>query len=340
MDQHPLAGLRAGDDLIGLARDWVTADPVSASVHDGTTRVDLALVEQLDAMVLKLRHLDDEIGGTDLLPIVRQRYQRVTDLLGGSYTSEVGRRLHATAANLGHFLGWLAYDSSMHGFAQRQWVAALHAAHSAADTAMGANILAGMALQSYNLDRPHDGLTLAQTAEEGLGAGGSSTVRAMLVARQAVAAAKLGDSTTSGRALHRAETLLDADDPDAPEWIYYFGRADEQIHAGICWLTLGDPTRAEATFQAVLETIDPTYIRDRATVLIRIARARIQRNDIESAATTATDALLLAVSQVSSMRVADQLADVDQALTRFRTSVPAASDFHERYLDLISSNPT
>lgn len=337
MDQQPLAGLRAGDDLTGVARDWLTSDPVAESAHDGALKVDLRLVDQLDAMILKLRHMDDEIGGTDLLPIVRQRYHRVTELLAGGYTDEIGRRLHATAANLGHLLGWLAFDSGIHGVAQRQWIAALHAAHTASDTAMGANILAGLALQSYNLGRPHDGLALAQAGEEGLGGGGSSTVRAMLVSRQAVAAAKMGDSATSERALHRAESLLDRADEDAPEWIYYYGRADEQLHAGTCWLALGAPERAETAFRTALDEIDPTYLRDRATIVVRIARTQIEQSNLEAAADTATQALLMAVSQLNSIRVVDQIADVDQALAPYGSSVPAVAEFHDRYMDLVTT---
>lgn len=336
---HPLAGLRAGEDLTGLARDWLSAEPVDTTAHEGTTRVGSDLVDQLESMVLRLRHLDDEIGGVDLLPIVRQRHQRVTRLLGGSYGGEVGRRLHATAADLGQLLGWLAFDAGQHGFAQRQWVAALHAAHSAGAPEIGANVLAGLALQAYAMGHPHDALSLAQTAEEGLGPDASSTVRAMLVSRQAVAAAKLGDRSTSTRAMNRAEDLLDEEDPAPPPWIYYYGRADEQLHAGTCWMALGEAERAEDAFAEALGRIDPAHVRDRGVLLARIARARIERHEIESAAQAATESLLLAAAQLHSLRAADELADVDTALSRFLGSVPAARDFHERYLDLLAAQP-
>jgi transcriptional regulator with XRE-family HTH domain len=200
---HQMAGLRAGDDLTGLAREWLTADPVETPSHRGGVRVDLALVEQLEGMVLRLRHLDDQIGGADLLPAARQRHRRVADLLGGTYPSDVGRRLHAVAADLGQLLGWLAFDTGQHGLAQRQWIAALHAAHSAADAEIGANILAGMAMQCYVLGNPRDALSLVETAESAVDAHGSARVRSMLACRHAVAAAKAGDETASQHALSR-----------------------------------------------------------------------------------------------------------------------------------------
>ncbi|HVQ91908.1 MAG TPA: helix-turn-helix transcriptional regulator [Mycobacteriales bacterium] len=326
-----LAGLRAGDDLTGVARQWMTAVPVETTEHRGSVRVDLPVVEQLEGMILRLRHLDDEIGGADLLPIVSQRHRRITDLLAGSYTDAVGRRLHTAAADLGHLLGWLAFDTGQHGMAQRQWIAALHACHTAGDRSIGANILAGLAMQSYSLDRPHDGLSLAQTAEENLTAHGSARVRSMLACRQAVAAAKIGDAVASARALKRAEDLLDADDPDAPTWIYYYGAADEELHAGTAWLALDEPQRAENAFLNALQQIDPTHVRDRGVIFSRVAIARIAQGELDGAALVAGEALLLTTAQLHSKRALDELVDVDQALTTADSSAPAVRDFHDHF---------
>ena len=326
-----LAGLRAGDDLTGMARQWLAADPVQTAQHHGGVHVDLPVVEQLEGMILRLRHLDDEIGGADLLPIVSQRHRRITDLLAGSYTDTTGRRLHAAAADLGHLLGWLAFDTGQHGMAQRQWIAALHACHTAGDRTVGANILAGLAMQSYSLDRPHDGLSLAQTAEENLGARGSTRVRSMLACRQAVAAAKIGDAVASGRALNRATDLLDVDDPDAPPWLYYYGVADAELHAGTAWLALGEPRRAETAFLTALQQIDPTHVRDRGVILSRVAISRVSEGELDGAAQIAGEALLLTTAQLHSKRALDELADVDQALTTADPSAPAVRDFHDHF---------
>ena len=326
-----LAGLRAGEDLTGLARQWLAAGPVETAQHHGSGNIGLPVVEQLEGMILRLRHLDDEIGGADLLPIVSQRHRRLTDLLAGSYTDAVGRRLHAAAADLGHLLGWLAFDTGQHGMAQRQWIAALHACHTAGDRSIGANILSGLAMQSYSLDRPHDGLSLAQTAEENLGAHGSAKVRSMLACRQAVAAAKIGDAVATAGALNRAEGLLDVDDPDAPAWMYYYGVADEELHAGTAWLALDEPERAENAFLSALQHIDPTHVRDRAVIFSRVAIARIARGELDGAAQIASDALLLATAQLHSKRALDELADVDRALSAADPSAPAVRDFHDQF---------
>ncbi|MDQ1289840.1 MAG: hypothetical protein QG622_3406 [Actinomycetota bacterium] len=336
MNQH-LAGLRAGDDLTGLAREWLTAPALLATAHEGSHHIDIAVVEQLESMVLRLRHLDDEIGGADLLPVVSQRHQRMAVLLAGTYTSAVGRRLHAAAADLGHLLGWLAFDTGQHPLAQRQWIAALHAAHSADDPLIGANILAGLAMQAYAMNRPHDGLSLAQTAEQGLPASSSTRVRSMIACRQAVAAAKIGDAITSGRALNRAEDLLDHDDPHIPAWLYYYGHADEELHAGTAWLALNEPHRAEHAFQNALECIDPTHVRDRGVILSRIALTRVAQGEIEGAALAAQDALLLCSAQLHSLRAVDELTDVDHALSTYFDQVPAARDFHDHYDTLVST---
>lgn len=215
--------------------------------------------------------------------------------------------------------------------AQRQWIAALHACHTADDRTVGANILAGLAMQSYALDRPHDGLAVAQTAEENLGAHGSASVRSMLACRQAVAAAKLGDAVASARALNRAEDLLDVDDPDAPAWIYYYGPADEQLHAGTAWLALEEPGRAENAFLTALQQIDPTHVRDRGVILCSVAIARIGQGELDGATQIASEALLLAAAQLHSKRALDELTDVDHTLTTADAFAPAVRDFHDQF---------
>lgn len=79
----------------------------------------------------------------------------VVDVLDRStYTAVVGQRLYALAAELGRMAGWASFDAGLHAAAQRYWLAALHAAHAAADRLLGANILKSMSLQCYDFGRP------------------------------------------------------------------------------------------------------------------------------------------------------------------------------------------
>lgn len=100
------------------------------------------MIDDLERVVETKQHMDDAIGGGTLLPSVQEDLRLVVLMLrNAAYTEEVGRRLHGVAAEMGRLAGWLAYDSDQHALAQRFWLAALRAAHSSGDRAMGANVL-------------------------------------------------------------------------------------------------------------------------------------------------------------------------------------------------------
>jgi hypothetical protein len=54
---------------------------------------------------------------------------------------------------LGQLTGWVAYDAGLHALAQRYWIAALRAAHTADDPALGAYIVSWMAQQATEQGR-------------------------------------------------------------------------------------------------------------------------------------------------------------------------------------------
>jgi hypothetical protein len=83
--------------------------------------------------------------------------------------------------------------------------------------------------------------------------------------------------------------------------------------------------------------MDPGHVRDRGVILARVALTRIAQGEIEGAAQVATEALMLTASQLHSMRVADELADVAQALAAYRSTVSTVSDFHNHYASLVAA---
>jgi hypothetical protein len=63
--------------------------------------------------------------------------------------------------------GYAAYDLGDHGLAQRFYLAALRAAHTAGDRMLGAHIVKCLAEQSADLGHPRDALMLVDTALAG-----------------------------------------------------------------------------------------------------------------------------------------------------------------------------
>ncbi|MGH3792048.1 MAG: hypothetical protein ACRDQ9_14885, partial [Pseudonocardiaceae bacterium] len=127
-----------GLPLTAVAHQWLF-DPARVAASVLGKRVDHALVDDLERVTEARRRMDDALGGGTLLPAVREDLRLVVALLdNAAYTEDVGKRLHAAAAELGRLAGWLAFDSGQPAVAQRYFLAALRAAHASGDRAIGA----------------------------------------------------------------------------------------------------------------------------------------------------------------------------------------------------------
>ncbi|WP_141578822.1 hypothetical protein [Actinomadura sp. WMMA1423] len=163
----------------------------------------------------------------------------VTTLLHHSrYDDTSGRRLHSTAAELLRLAGFVAFDDGQHGLAQRYWVAGLHAAHTAGDRALGANVIGFMSCQAKDLDGGREAVLLAQTARTGY-PGASNRVTAILELRAAEAHANDQTATTARRAtdirrsIDAAFDALSTDSPTGdPGWSYWMTTTHAHGQAG------------------------------------------------------------------------------------------------------------
>lgn len=157
-----------GTAITSPAHEWLIAQPVTDTAHTHGYHLADEVLDQIDTITDGLRRLDDQLGGGAVLDLVRQHLRTVTDLLEQRrYSDGVGRRLHATAGELQRLAGWLSFDAGHHAQAQRYWVAALHAAHTAGDQGLGANILGFLSCQAKDLGQIRAAVTLAETARAG-----------------------------------------------------------------------------------------------------------------------------------------------------------------------------
>lgn len=170
-----------GAAMSAPAHQWLLAEPVPYLTRSGKSRrVTLNAVDELDLMNASLRRLDDGGGGDRLLLMVRAHVRQVVQLIDhSSYTDTVGRRLHSNAGELLRLAGWLAFDGGQHAGAQRYWMAALRAAHTAGDRALAANTLGFMSCQAKDIKQPLEAVTLAESARAGY-RGASPRVSAIL----------------------------------------------------------------------------------------------------------------------------------------------------------------
>jgi tetratricopeptide (TPR) repeat protein len=344
MDAGPMGFQRrhffelTGLTLTTVAYQWLR-DPDRVAASLAGKRVDHALVDGFDLLTEARRRMDDAIGGGNLLTSVREDLQLVLALLdNAAYTEDIGRRLHAVAAELGRLAGWLAFDTNQHAAAQRYWLAALRSAHLSGDRALGANILRCMSEQAARVGSPRDAFALAEAAldvEQAL----TPAVTASLYGQLAVGAGGIGEKLTARRAQDRGFELLAQSTPaDEPPWIYWYTESAAHDYAGWALLALGQPADAEPHLRRAVSMLDPSFTRDRGLALLNLATARIGMGSVERACATATEAAGI-IRRLDSPRGRHRLAEFRATAAPYATSA-TMKEFDTKHRDLLTPTPT
>jgi hypothetical protein len=239
------------------AHEWLVSPPTRAEVT-GAGRIQLTgdTVGHLETITAQLRQMDDAIGSTPILNLARAHTAHVTGLLSdGRYTDAVGRRMHAVLAEILRLTAWLSFDASHHADAQRYFLAALRAARTAGDDALGANIVAFMSCQAKELGRTRDAVTLAAATAAAGRPHAVGRTRAILALRAAEAHAHAGDPTAVRQHVDTAFDHLDDTPPShgEPDWSYWMNPTQAHGQAGYAYLTLGDHPRAQHHLQTAAQ---------------------------------------------------------------------------------------
>jgi hypothetical protein len=323
-----------GAALTSPALDWLIAQDTS-DVSSATGRtISPAVMDDLDDMAAKLRHMDDHLGGGPLIEIVSAQAGYVTSLLqNGRYTDSGGRRLYGTLGELLRLGGWVSFDSGQQGLAQRFWISALHAAHTAGDRALGSNILGFMSEQAWNLGKLDDAARLAGTAVAGY-KGGSPRVSAILHLRAARAHAMLGDTAGCRTFIDRAYKVFQGSVPESgqPEWSYWMDEPSLNEQIGKCFLYLRDYSSAREHLESSLafeDSWNDSYVRDGVSVLVALANSYAQGGEPEQAGAIATRAIDKLSGRVDSPRMTAKIQRLRQDLQPYR-QVSEVQEFIEK----------
>lgn len=94
-----------------------------------------------------------------------------------------------------------------------------------------------------------------------------------------------------------------------------------ELQRASCWAALGHPMRAIQLFEAVLPTLPAVYRRDRGIACSRLARAYASTGQVEAAAQTGREALVIARSS-GSMRTEQAVAQLGRQLARHHRLEP------------------
>lgn len=297
----------SGSTLAQLAWQWIVALPVVDAAHSIGPTVGHAQVDAFDLAAGELRHMDDQVGSGGVLALAQGQLQAVANLLrSGHYPDSVGRRLHASAAELLRLCGWLSWDAGCQAFAQRYWGSALRCAHAAGDDQIGANIMAFWACQLLEDGDPQTALNFASAARQKLA--GSPKVTAIVNLCLAEAAGGMGESYACYSAIDAAHTALSAPVEGQPEWAYWVdGNFDEM--AGYALHLLGDQRRAIGHLTAYVN--GPTPPREQARGRAFLARTYVAVGEHSEAIRIGLGAINLMEGTVLSPRSVQQLHKID-----------------------------
>ncbi|MGH3828100.1 MAG: helix-turn-helix domain-containing protein, partial [Pseudonocardiaceae bacterium] len=215
----------SGMTLTAPAHQWLVHEPGPLVSGLSGRRVSAGLVDRLRAMIPELRAMDDLAGGGTVLSLAQREFGVVAELLDqASYDESTGRGLHVALAELGQLVGWAAYDSGQPGLAQRYYIAALRAAHTADDRPLGAHILGSMAYQAAREGHPREAVTLVETAVAGVRGRKTASLLTALYSRQAYALATLRDSSGCVAAISKTRTYVERlNHDDEPPYLYWVG---------------------------------------------------------------------------------------------------------------------
>jgi hypothetical protein len=345
--QSPI-GEASGIELTAAVLDQLRGAMIVARDRAGH---DYVLPEQVDLIslhVAALRRLDDRHGGGALsLRYVTAELRSVVDLVEyASYGREVGRQLLTIVADLAQLLGWLTFDSSRYGAAERYLLLSLGVCRALGASDRAANAIGMLSYVSAFAGHGPQAIRLAEAAARECGSG-DPVLRARLLGREATAAAADGDLARFRRQSQEATGLLQQHAAsDAPSFLYYL--APEQLAAeagqGLVVLAQQTPASRSRLLSEAIETLSgavtslatpgatgsaPAYPRSALLHTTFLARACLLSGDLERAVAAMRTGLGL-LAQVQSPRGRAYLQELRPAMAR-RSRSPAVREFLDEF---------
>ncbi|MET9553263.1 XRE family transcriptional regulator [Streptomyces sp. NPDC006645] len=292
--------------LGSLALQWATIEPAPADRVTGGRPVDPAFVGRLEESAQGLTSMSTE-HRQHTSPLLDGYLETVVNLLEhSSYNRALGKRLHTLASTLAQTVAWHRFDHEHHAAANRYWHAAVHSAHEAGNTDMGAGALSDIAYQSIWLGRPRAAVDCLGHA---LSRTSNPTARTLLSLRKARAHAMLGEARDCYRELARAERLLDSTTEEAPRWCAWMSPADLAVDTGRCLIDLGRPRRAHDQITQGVSLLPRSRDKTKAVFLAYEAESLLAGGEVQQAAELARQSLALA-TQIGASRCVQQIREM------------------------------
>ncbi|MFG3041743.1 helix-turn-helix domain-containing protein [Streptomyces sp. NPDC048330] len=320
----------SGMALTAFVHQWGTAEVEPLVRAADGSQLTSDLLDSLQQTTDSLRVMDASTGSGTLAELGDAHLAFLRRLVQhASYDEAKGRRLASIVADTATQTGWFTFDSGNHDGTQAYLLAALRAAKASGDVRLGAGALSYMAIHGYSTGSPRSAVIAASAAREKIRNLDAPALEAMLLTRQARGHAKLGEQDKAVAALDRAADLCARGrSENDPAWLYWINTGEIHGQSGSCYLELGEPDKAVASFTQARKALNPAEQRTRGLFLSRAASAHIREGDVDAGCATAHEALDLA-EQLQSARlnehIKSMLADLQPV-----SHTPYARDLLER----------
>jgi transcriptional regulator with XRE-family HTH domain len=273
--------------LATTAPDADLYDRITEAVED-PPRVDVPVVEWLERTLAEHRRVNDTVGATPLLGLIRSQLHVVAGFTR-SASGPLATRLTGLAAQYAQFVAWMCIEIKEHGAGLAWYDRARDWAEEAGDANMAATALSMKAHLAWSVNDARRCVQMAQAARwyDRQVTPGVQGMAAQMAARGHALAGNAGDAR---RLLDEAQVLIGraASRPeDEPEWMYFYGEDWFTLQRGMSELHLGNWHDAAGLLSAGLTAIPEWYRRDRAWYGACLASAHAGVGDAEQAAAVA-----------------------------------------------------
>lgn len=275
------------------------------------------IVDELRRRLIRLRMLDEHLGGADTYSLYAAEAQVSERILtAGSARESLRRDFLALYAEQSQQAGWAAFDAGWHDVARKHYRHGHDAAVEAGEAGLAGNALAFHAYQLIALGRPAREIS-ERSVQAALQDGVEPGVRALLHSRAAWTFALDGDADAAAHNLGLAEEALAHRAGNTPDYAAWVDETELAIMSGRCWSELRRPLRAVPVLESALARYSDTHARDKALYSSWLADSYIDAGEIEQAATVVRSSLEV-MGSVASVRPRQRLAAVAGRLTAHR----------------------
>ncbi|WP_338146486.1 hypothetical protein [Streptomyces boncukensis] len=295
-------------------------------------------VDQFRTQLSSLYRTDHTAGSAPAQTRADRMESALTRVLStGTYTTRVGRDLHAMLSELYSLQAWFGYDGAPVEKARRSAVEALTSAQLTGDPLLHVSALETFILLSVKADRAWEAASAVEYAYSLADAAhAGATVRLVIALREANVATHTGDLAAVRRALSRGVSYLGRMDcdTDVPGWARFAGVGEVDYATASMYLRARQPQRAVPFLRSAVSELGSGYSRNTAWYRAKLAGVLLQAGEDEEACAE-MGAVLDTCDGITSNRLARRMRTFAHQAERVRT--PAARDCAERIHETVAT---